>query len=69
MKQLKKTKKLFYDKYVYKVVVITPLASMFRGADMEKTLSEMDHFLRSMEYQGQTAKTIGSRWQSRKVTI
>lgn len=69
MKQLKKTKKLFYDKYVYKIVVITPLASMFRGASIENTLAELDHFLRSMEYQGETTKTVGSRWNSRNVTI
>ena len=58
-----------YYKYVYKIVVVTPLASMFRGADTENTLAEIDHFLRSMEYQGETAKTVGSRWNSRKVTI
>jgi hypothetical protein len=69
MKQLKKTKKLFYDKYVYKAVVITPLASMFRGANIENTLAEIDHFLRSMEYQGETSKVVGSRWNSRKVTV
>lgn len=69
MKQLKKTKKLFYDKYVYKIVVLTPLASMFRGASMEDTLTEIDHFLRSMEYQGETEKSVGTRWNSRKVTI
>jgi hypothetical protein len=34
---IKKTNKLFHDKYVYKVCVVTPVAFHFRGNDLERT--------------------------------
>ena len=69
MSRLKKTKKLFYDKYLYKICVFTPLSTHFRGKDIEATQCSLRAILDEMEYRGETERITGSRWNSKKITI
>jgi hypothetical protein len=41
---IKRTKKLFLDKYSYKVVIISVFASVFRGNDLEHTAKKLSHY-------------------------
>ena len=69
MSRLKKTKKLFYDKYLYKICVFTPLSTHFRGKDIKGTQCALRVILDEMEYRGETERITGSRWNSKKITI
>jgi hypothetical protein len=41
---IKRTKKLFLDKYSYKVVIISALASMFRGNDLDSVSKKLAYY-------------------------
>jgi hypothetical protein len=41
---IKRTKKLFLDKYSYKVVIISVFASVFRGNDLEHAAKKLGHY-------------------------
>jgi hypothetical protein len=41
---LKQTKKLFHGKYQYKVVLVCPVASWFRGCDLDHALEKLTNF-------------------------
>lgn len=65
----KTTKKLFYDKFVYKISVITKLASNFRGGDIDATQYSISHLVQEMEYRGETERLMGHRWNASTVSI
>jgi len=46
---IKRTKKLFLDKYSYKVVIISVFASVFRGNDLEHIAKKLDLILKHYE--------------------
>lgn len=65
----KPTKKLFYDKYVYKVTVWTALAEHFRGNDISATTSYLQSVHDSMVNKNETERSWGSRWNTKTVNI
>lgn len=70
MSRLKKlTKKLFYDKYVYKISVWTDLASEFRGNDISATVGYLQRVHDDMIHKGESERSWGNRWNTKKVTL
>lgn len=65
----KKTKKLFFDRYLYKIAVRTILAKEFRGNDMEKTRIAIDHVKNTMLRNGDTEIYVGISWNRSRVTL
>lgn len=65
----KKTKKLFFDRYLYKIAVSTPLASSFRGNDMDKTRSAIDSYKDVMLRDGSTETLVGHTWHRVQVRL
>jgi len=65
----KKTKKLFFDRYLYKIAVITPLASNFRGNDMDQTRRYLDSYKDTMLRDGSTETLVGHSWNRVQVRL
>lgn len=65
----KRTKKLFYDKYVYKVTVWTNLAEHFRGNDMSATTLYIQNIYDNMILKGENERSWGSRWNTKNITL
>lgn len=67
MRFLKKTNKLYYDKYVYKVETYNPLSTIYRERDLGKvraTLNEYD--IRVQASKGRLV--IGKTWSTKNIT-
>lgn len=69
MSRYKKTKKLFYDKFVYKAAVITPLASSFRGGDLSSTRYQLEYERDLMVKNGMDKKILGNSWNRKVVKL
>jgi hypothetical protein len=65
----KKTKKLFFDRYLYKIAVRTPMAKDFRGNDLDKTRSAIDAYKDFMLKDGSTETYIGHSWNRVRVRL
>jgi hypothetical protein len=65
----KKTKKLFFDRYLYKVAVRTPLALNFRGNDLESTRRKIDAIRNKMVHHNETETYVGHSWNRTKVSL
>lgn len=65
----KQTKKLFYDKFVYKVTVVTALAENFRGNDIPATSHYLQHVYEKMVEKNETEKSWGSRWNIKTIKL
>lgn len=65
----KQTKKLFYDKFVYKVTVVTALAENFRGNDISATAHYLQHVYEKMVEKNETEKSWGSRWNVKTIKL
>jgi hypothetical protein len=65
----KKTKKLFFDRYLYKVAVRTPLALHFRGNDLESTRRKIDAIRNKMAHHNETETYVGHSWNRTKVSL
>lgn len=69
MSRLKNTKKLFFDKYLYKVSVWSALSEQFRGKSIDHTEASLRQILNEMEYKGETSRLVGNQWYSKTVTV
>lgn len=70
MSRLKRlTKKLFYDKYVYKIGVWTSLAEKFRGNDISATTLYIQKVYDDMVKNGETERSWGNRWNTKTITL
>lgn len=69
MSRFKKTKKLFYDKYIYKVSLQCHIASEFRGNNIRNTIDNLQNDFLSMKELGESQRTFGSRWNSKVIKI
>lgn len=65
----KQTKKLFYDKFVYKITVVTALAENFRGNDIPATSHYLQHVYEKMVEKGETERSWGSRWNVKIIKL
>jgi hypothetical protein len=65
----KKTKKLFFDRYLYKIAVRTPLASSFRGNDIDDTRNALDIYKDTMLRDGSTETLVGHSWNRVRVRL
>lgn len=65
----KQTKKLFYDKFVYKVSVWTSLAENFRGNDISATTSYIQKVYDDMIHRNETERSWGNRWNTKTITL
>jgi hypothetical protein len=65
----KKTKKLFFDRYLYKVAVRTPLALHFRGNDLESTRRKIDAIRNKMTHHNETETYVGHSWNRTRVSL
>ena len=65
----KKTKKLFFDRYLYKIAVWTPLASYYRGNDTEKTRTQLDRYTNEMLSTGRTEVYVGNSWNRSRYSL
>lgn len=65
----KKTKKLFFDRYLYKVAVRTPLALYFRGSNLESTRRTIDAIRNKMIHHCETEAFVGHSWNRVQVTL
>lgn len=65
----KKTKKLFFDRYLYKISVRTPLAFQFRGSDFEKTRIQLERIKEDMLSKGSTETYVGHSWNRTRLAL
>lgn len=49
MSRLQKTKKLFFDRYLYKVSAISPIADTFRGKNLDSTEEKLSSMLLALK--------------------
>jgi hypothetical protein len=62
----KKTTKLFFNKYVYKVAVRTPLSILFRGKDLLNTRQQVGALAERFGGTRFTSTNIANGWRSRQ---
>lgn len=68
MKPIKKTKHLFYDKYVNKISVRTPLAGDFRIKELDKLKIKFDQYYRLVINSKNGFIDVGN-WYTRRITF
>lgn len=68
MKLSKKTNKLFYDKYVYKLESTTPLALIYRERELSKVRQTLNEFDAKVQKAGGELD-ISGRWYKRLVKV
>lgn len=68
MKSLKKTSHLFYDKYVNKISVHTPLAADFRTKELDRLKVNFDHYSQLLENSKQGYIEIGG-WNKKRISV
>jgi hypothetical protein len=62
----KKTTKLFFNKYVYKVAVRTPLSTLFRGKDLLNTRQQIEILSERFDNKRVSSTNITNGWRSRQ---
>jgi hypothetical protein len=62
----KKTTKLFFNKYVYKVAVRTPLSTLFRGKNLPNTRQQIEALSERFDNKRVSSTSITNRWRSRQ---
>lgn len=65
----RKTKKLFFDRYLYKVAIRTPSALHFRGNDLENTRRKIDAIRNKMIHNGETETFVGHSWNRVQISL
>lgn len=61
----KKTNKLFFEKYAYKVSITTPLAPCFRGKNLTKTQDELNFLAHKFNPNLDGKVQVGQSWSKR----
>lgn len=61
----KKTNKLFFDKYAYKVSVTTPLATYFRGKDLDKAQADINYLASKFNASLEGKVQVGQSWSKK----
>lgn len=64
----KKTNHLFYDKYVNKIAIQTPLAGDFRNKELDRLKVNFDHYSRLLENSKNGFIEIGN-WNKKKISV
>jgi len=62
----KKTTKLFFNKYVYKVAVRTPLSTLFRGKNLPNTRQQIEVLSERFDNKRVSSTSITNGWRSRQ---
>jgi hypothetical protein len=68
MKPIKKTSHLFYDKYVNKIAIYTPLANDFRTKELDKLKINFDQYSRLLENSKNGFIEIGN-WNKKRISV
>lgn len=68
MRPIKKTNHLFYDKYVNKISIYTPLAGDFRSKELDKLKINFDQYSRLLENSKNGFIEIGS-WNKKRISV
>jgi len=68
MKQIKKTNHLFYDKYVNKITIYTPLAGDFRTKELDRLKVNFDHYSHLLENSKNGFIEVGS-WNKKRISV
>jgi hypothetical protein len=66
---LKKTNKLFFDKYAYKVSITTPLATYFRGKDLSQTEKHLNLLGQKFDLNPNSKVRIGHSWSKKYASV
>lgn len=61
-----KTSKLFFDKYVNKVVINAPLATLFRDRNLTNVKATLDQYLKLLDASANGYIEFNSRWSRRR---
>jgi len=62
----KKTTKLFFNKYVYKVAIRTPLSTLFRGKNLPNTRQQIEVLSERFDNKRVSSTSITNGWRSRQ---
>ena len=64
--KVQKTSKLFFDKYVNKVVINVPLATLFRDRNLDNVKSTLDQYIKLLDASPTGYIEFNSRWARRR---
>lgn len=64
--KIQKTSKLFFDKYVNKVAIDVPLATLFRSRDLDSVKLSIDEYFKKLDASPDGYIEVLNRWARRK---